>query len=202
MAPEQAQDAAHVTVASDLCSLGATLYDLLTGRPPFQAATVAETLHQVIHQEPVPPRQLNPAIDRDLETITLKCLHKEPGQRYSSAAGLAEDLRRYLNGEPIHARPVSRMERGWRWCRRKPASAVAVGLTVLTLVAAIVVPIVFALSIAAEKERTDEEARQKDDALEEARQREDARKRQFAELLLEQAHAACMQEEPARRIVR
>jgi WD40 repeat protein/tetratricopeptide (TPR) repeat protein/predicted Ser/Thr protein kinase len=135
MAPEQALDAAHVTTASDVYSLGATLYALITGRPPFQAATLAETLHQVIYQEAVPPRQLNPAIDRDLETIALKCLHKEPGRRYGSAMALAEDLRCYLDGRPIQARPVGRLERTWRWCKRNRLVAGLLALVVVVLLA-------------------------------------------------------------------
>jgi len=123
MSPEQAQDASRATAASDVYSLGATLYDLLTGRPPFRAATPVETLRQVIEQDPVAPRQLNPGIDRDMETITLKSLQKESTRRYATADALADDLLRYLNGEPIQARPVGSMERLWRWCRRKPALA-------------------------------------------------------------------------------
>jgi serine/threonine-protein kinase len=118
MSPEQAQDAARVTAASDVYSLGATLYALLAGRPPFQAATVAETLYQVKYLEPVPPRQLNPAIDQDLETITLTCVHKEPERRYPTAVAMAEDLRRYLQNEPIQARPIGTCDRVRRWCRR------------------------------------------------------------------------------------
>jgi eukaryotic-like serine/threonine-protein kinase len=136
LSPEQAQDAAHVTAASDIYSLGATLYALLTGRPPFQAATVAETLHQVKYQDPVPPRRLNPAIARDLETICLKCLRKEPHKRYASAAELAEDLRRFQAGRPIRARPVGTVERAWRWSRRNPGPAAAAGAVLLTVAVA------------------------------------------------------------------
>jgi len=104
MPPEQVSgNNATVGPLSDVYSLGATLYCLLTGRPPFQAATALDTLLQVIHQEPVAPRQLNPAIPKDLETICLKCLQKDPARRYASAAAFAEDLRRSLNGEMISA---------------------------------------------------------------------------------------------------
>ncbi len=124
MSPEQIQDASRVTAASDVYSLGATLYDALTGRPPFKAARVAETLNQVIHSDPVPPRQLNSAIDLDLETITLKCLRKDPGLRYQTAQELADDLARYLDHQPIHARSVHWTEKTWRWARRNPITAV------------------------------------------------------------------------------
>ncbi len=130
MPPEQAQGKVdQVGPAADIYSAGATLYCLLTGRPPFQAATVVETLRQVVEEEPVSPRLLNSAIPRDLETICLKCVQKAAERRYSTAGKLASDLRRFLNGEPIKARPVGVFEFGWRWCRRKP---LATGLIVVT----------------------------------------------------------------------
>src|SRR5208283_4222647 len=119
-------------------ALGAVLYAALTGRPPFQAATPVETLKQVIEREPVSLRQLNAAVPRDLETIVLKCLEKSVPRRYATAQALAEDLRRYLEGRPMLARPVGRWERAWRWCRRNPVvaglSAAAMLLTVLVAV--------------------------------------------------------------------
>lgn len=148
-APEQARDASRAVAASDIYSLGATLYDLLTGRPPFRAAPGPEALHQLLHEEPIPPRRLNPAVDRDLETITLKCLHKQPARRYPTAADLAADLRRYLHGQPILARPVGRAERLGRWCRRNTAAAGLLAALLFVLSAATLVTTVLAV-------RTDE----------------------------------------------
>ena len=142
MSPEQSRDAGKVTALADVYSLGATLYHVLTARPPFQAANPAETIRQIIYDEPVPPRRLNPEIDKDLETICLKCLQKEPARRYASAELLADDLRRYLLGEPIVARPLGPLERMWRWCRRNPAvaslMATAASFAIFSLISIIV----------------------------------------------------------------
>jgi tetratricopeptide (TPR) repeat protein len=138
MPPEQAGGKrGSVGPAADVYSLGATLYALLTGRPPFQATSAMDTVLMVISDEPVPPRRLNTSIPRDLETICLKCLEKEPGKRYATAAVLAEDLRRYLAGEPITARPVGPAERSWRWCKRNPWLAGALGSAAALLVAVV-----------------------------------------------------------------
>ncbi len=135
MAPEQARERPQFHVAGDIYGLGATLYDLVTGRPPFQSGDAAETLRQLREDEPLPPRRLNPAVDRDLETIILTCLHKEPARRYGSAAALADDLANYLAGRPIQARPVGRLERCWRWCRRNPWQALRYFAAALALLA-------------------------------------------------------------------
>ncbi|HTU16930.1 MAG TPA: serine/threonine-protein kinase, partial [Gemmataceae bacterium] len=136
MAPEQAIGRPEgVGPAADVYSLGATLYCLLTGRPPFQAASPMETLKQVLEQDPISPRQLNAAVSRDLETICLKCLQKEPDKRYASASALAEDLRRFLDNEPIQARPIGRIELAWRWCRRNPWIASLMGMVAFSLLA-------------------------------------------------------------------
>jgi hypothetical protein len=114
------------------------LYELLVGRPPFKAATPLDTVLQVLSEEPVAVRRLQPKVPRDLEIICLKCLRKEPGKRYASAEELADELRRFHVGDPIRARPVGAVERGLKWAKRRPALAGLLGVTVLGLVALVV----------------------------------------------------------------
>jgi tetratricopeptide (TPR) repeat protein len=132
MAPEQARgEVRSVGPATDVYGLGAILYKALTGRPPFRAATAAETVVQVLTQPPVPPSRLNSSVPRDLETICLKCLEKQPARRYATATALADDLLHFQRGEAISARPVGRLERVLRWTRRNPTAAALIVMTVL-----------------------------------------------------------------------
>ncbi len=130
MAPEQALGEKSVGAPADIYSLGAVLYCTLTGRPPFLAAKSTDTLIQLLHEEPVSPIRLQPGIPKDLETICLKCLQKEPEKRYEDADALADDLRRFVAGEPISARPITRVERVIRWSRRKPKQAALVATAI------------------------------------------------------------------------
>jgi serine/threonine protein kinase len=126
MAPEQAEGKKGVGPAADIYALGAILYECLVGRPPFKAATSLDTLLKVLSEQPVRPRALNGRVPLDLEAVCLRCLEKDPAGRYASAADLAEDLRRFLAGEVVKARPTGLLERGWRWCKRQPGQRAGV----------------------------------------------------------------------------
>ena len=140
MSPEQVNgNPTNVGAHSDIYSLGAILYCLLTGRPPFQAATILETFTQTTQAEPVAPRQLVPTISSDLETVCLKCLQKAPSKRYPTATELLADLDRYLEGKPVQARPIGQLERSWRWCQRKPIlTSLFTTVALLVLIIAVV----------------------------------------------------------------
>jgi WD40 repeat protein len=161
MAPEQGSGKSnHITTAADIYSLGAVLYEMLTGRPPFVADSVLATLELVREREPLLPRAIRPAIHRDLETICLKCLRKEPDRRYGSALALAEDLERWLEGQPILARPVASLERLWLWTRRKPVTAGLTAAIVALVIATAIGSTLMSWRIAAARDEARRQAEQ------------------------------------------
>jgi WD40 repeat protein/tRNA A-37 threonylcarbamoyl transferase component Bud32 len=161
MSPEQAAARKDLGPASDVYSLGAILYELLTARPPFRGETALATLNMVAEDEPVQPRMLNPKVEADLETICLKCLEKEPSKRYASAEALADDLGRYLNGEPIAGRRLGRVGRALKWCRRKPAAAALLAVSAAAVLALIAGLVAFGML---QGSRASEERRLREDA--------------------------------------
>jgi len=212
MAPEQAGGkGTEVGVTADVYSLGAILYELLTGRAPFRGETPLDTMLQVLSEEVVPPSKLHPRLPQDLETICLKCLEKEPRRRYASALELADELTRFLNDEPIRARPISQIARTVRWCRRNPALAAVSSVAGLAVLIAFGLIVGFAIvqsslndKLSKEKQLT-ELALQEVEARRQELERTDRKRREFerlsATLALDQGLSLCEQGEVSRGLL-
>ena len=184
IAPEQADRKNRpITPAVDVYALGAILYELLTGRPPFKGETPLDTVLQVLNDEPVPVSRLQPKVPPEVETICMKCLEKEPRRRYGSAKELADELGRFLKHEPIQARPMGLLSRGVRWCKRYPSLAATGGLALLLLQATVVLSVWFALA-------TREQAGHLQEALSQS-------KRLIAQQYFTQGRTLCEQGDPA-----
>ncbi len=160
MSPEQLDpQRGEATIASDVYGLGTILYFLLTGKPPFQAATIEQALLSVLHSEPTPPRALNPAVPRDLEIICLKCLAKEPARRYGTAREVADEIERFLEHKPIQARPAGAAERAWRWARRNPVVASLSVLLAALLAVGLVAQRIALRNVRSARDRTEQNIR-------------------------------------------
>jgi WD40 repeat protein/serine/threonine protein kinase len=162
MAPEQASGTSPIGPAVDIYALGVILYEMLSGRPPFEADTPVDTIMQLLHEEPVPLTRLRPNVPRDLETITMKCLQKEPGRRYAASQELAEDLHRFLSGEPIRAQPPSLIYRWVRYAKRHRGLVAGVAAAIVALVGGTLVSILFAIAESRSRHLADENAQQAD----------------------------------------
>jgi tetratricopeptide (TPR) repeat protein/tRNA A-37 threonylcarbamoyl transferase component Bud32 len=176
MAPEQAQGDVHkIGPPADIYALGAILYETLTGRPPFKGPNVASTLRQVVYDDVVPPSRMEPRIARDLETICLKCLQKEPSKRYGTALELAADLRRYLDNRPIHARRTPLVEQGAKWVRRHPATAMFLTLAAAAILLRVVLDVhqgaVHRAAVLADRQRLEQRKAASERLLDQAQER-------------------------------
>jgi len=203
MAPERFTGQSDIR--GDIYSLGLTLYELIAQRPAFAETDQSRLIHLVLHAEPTPPRRLEPQIPRDLETVVLKAMARDPAHRYQTAAALAEDLRRFGEGRPVMARPVGPMERLWRWCKRNPALAGASGLAILALLATITVLLCFVVYQGEAARQLRHEKDQTEAALQQASAQKDRAetalkdaKRQAAVQMLERALGLCEQHQEAR----